>query len=361
MRILLTGGGTGGHVYPALAIKEGLSALSPDTQFLYVGTQRGIESRIVPETGMDFLTLKVEGFNKKISPRTLVNFFNLLGSFLGAWRILKKFDPEVIIGTGGYVSFPVVFVAGLKKKRIYLHEQNAYPGVANRFLSRFAHRIFLSYPESLQYFKLPRERMVILGNPVREDFGKMDQELKKQSLGLEGKRVVLAFGGSGGAAAINRLTLAIAAAFEEKPEIFFILGAGRRYYEAMAEKGRVYKNLKVMAYIDPMPDYMGASDLVLARSGAITLAEIAAMGLPAVLVPSPHVANDHQMKNALAFESAGAALVVDEGDFNVDQVVAQVEALLGSDEILKKMGGCAVNLHHPNSAKLIAEEILREI
>ncbi|OPL07997.1 MAG: hypothetical protein AVO33_02675 [delta proteobacterium ML8_F1] len=361
MRILLTGGGTGGHVYPALAIKEALESLDKHSEFLYVGTRRGIESRIVPGAGVDFETLEVEGLNKRISIQTFKSLFKLLRSLFEARRILRTYDPDIVIGTGGYVSFPVVFVAGLMKKRIFLHEQNAFPGVANRWLSRYAEKLFLSYPESQAAFRIPGDRMAVTGNPVRRDFEFPDREREKLELGLTGKKVILAFGGSGGALAINELTLSLAGALADEQDIRLILGSGKRYFESFSEKGRGLDNLEILEYIDSMPRYMGACDLVIARSGAITLAEIAAMGLPSVLVPSPHVANDHQMKNARVFESAGAAWVVAENEKGLESVPGRIRDLIHSGETLETMGENARHLHRPNSAKLIAEEILREI
>ncbi|MCD6436002.1 MAG: undecaprenyldiphospho-muramoylpentapeptide beta-N-acetylglucosaminyltransferase, partial [Clostridiales bacterium] len=339
MKIVVTGGGTGGHVYPAIAIIESLKKLNPSLEFIYVGTERGIESKIVSDAKIPFEIINVEGLNKKISMKTFKSIYLLIKSLFSANKFLNKFKPSMVIGTGGYVSFPILFVAAIKKIPVFIHEQNAYPGAANKFLSRYATKLFVSFPDSIDLFKISKDKIVLSGNPVRDEFEHIDKEHSKKELNLDNdKKMVLSFGGSGGAKNINKFVIELAKELLDKEDIVFYHATGKRYYDEFNKINNLPNNLKYFKYIDNMPLYMGAADFVIARSGAITLAEISTLGLPSILVPSPNVANDHQRKNAKAFEKAKAAFIINENDFDYKKTAKQLKNILDNEVFLDEMG-----------------------
>lgn len=362
MRIIVTGGGTGGHVYPALSIIEALKDKNSAIEVLYVGTEKGIENRIVRQANIPFETLDVQGLNRKISFDTLNRIYKLIKSIFIANKLIKKYKPAFVLGTGGYVSFPILFVAGRRKIPVFIHEQNAYPGVANKLLSKKAKCLFISFPESIDYFNINKEKIFLSGNPVRNLFNHIEKEACREKMGLiSGEKLVLAFGGSGGARKINDLVIRIAKEFTSNKNIKFIQATGERYFDEVQQRKDLPGNLELRKYIDDMPSVMGASDLIIGRSGAITLAEISTLGIPAILVPSPNVANDHQMMNAKAFERSKAALIVKEDDYDFNELMVQLKKLLEDDELLKDMSENSNRVLLHNAANIISDEILKQI
>jgi UDP-N-acetylglucosamine--N-acetylmuramyl-(pentapeptide) pyrophosphoryl-undecaprenol N-acetylglucosamine transferase len=362
MRVIVTGGGTGGHVYPALSIIEELKDKEPSLDVIYVGTERGIESRIVKDKGIKFETLEVEGLNRKLGLDTIKRVFKLMGSLVRANALLKQYRPDFVIGTGGYVSFPVLYMAAKKKIPVFIHEQNAYPGVANKILSRWARLMFISFPDSMDYLNIPKERLVLSGNPVRKQFNLMEREDCRKAVGIEdGTKLIVGFGGSGGARKINDLVIELAKTLGTRKDIRVIHATGVRYYKEVSKRDDLPDNLVVLEYIDDMPTVMGASDLIIGRSGAITLAEISTLGLPSILMPSPNVANDHQMENAKSFEKAGAAMIVKENGDDLSDKILKIIRLVDDDEKLKKMGKNSNRVLLHNAAHIIVDEILKQI
>lgn len=362
MRVIVTGGGTGGHVYPALSIIEALKEKDSSIEFLYVGTERGIESRIVRHQRIPFEALRVEGLNRKLSLATVKRVFLLAGSLVGANRLLSKFRPDFVIGTGGYVSFPILYAASLRKIPVFIHEQNAVPGAANKVLSRKARKMFISFPDSKDHLDLDDSRIVVTGNPVRQSFEKAKRGRSRKALDIPHEcKMILAFGGSGGAEKLNQLVLDLARTLGARRDIRIIHATGNRYYKTLSAQQDLPSNLDLMAYIDDMPTYMAACDLMIGRAGAITLAEISTLGIPSILMPSPNVANNHQMENARAFEKMSAAMIVDEQRDDPDEIILKIIRLVDDDERLMKMGRNSKKVLQHNAAARIAEEILREM
>ena len=313
MKFVLSCGGTGGHIYPAIAIADKIKEKDPEAQILFIGTKKGMENRLVPAAGYEIKGIEAKGFDRK---HFLNNFKTVLKYLEGnqeVYRMLKEYAPDVAIGTGGYVTGSVIAVAHRLKVRTYIHEQNALPGVANRFLSNFVDKVFTSFDGTQKAFRHP-DRVVLTGNPIRSGFTALDRTACREKLGLKDcDKMVLVFGGSLGAQVLNRETLGLAKNMKGSGiKLFFV--TGKRYYESIVKEieGKSFPDLTLMAYADNMPELMCASDLVVSRAGAIAVSEITACGKPSVLVPSPNVTNNHQYYNAKAVADAGAAVLVEE-------------------------------------------------
>ena len=333
MRILVTGGGTGGHIYPALAFIRYVQKIQPDSEFLYVGTHRGLENKIVPETGISFKTIKIQGFKRKLSLDNIKTVQLFVESIKRSKEILREFKPDVVIGTGGYVSGSVVYAAARMKIPTIVHEQNSVPGITNKFLSRFANRVGISFPDAAQYF--PENKTVLVGNPrAQEVVTSGKSEVLEQYGLLPDIPTVLIFGGSQGALKINQAVIQALPKFSQK-EYQVLYASGDRYYNEIAEKFDIEKinhNLSLQPYIKNMTDVMANVDLLIGRAGATSIAELTALGLPAILIPSPYVTNDHQTKNAQSLVNAGAVKMITDADLNGEKLVEAVDEIMGDPE-----------------------------
>lgn len=333
MRILVTGGGTGGHIYPALAFIRYVQKIQPDSEFLYVGTHRGLENKIVPETGISFKTIKIQGFKRKLSLDNIKTVQLFVESIKRSKEILREFKPDVVIGTGGYVSGSVVYAAARMKIPTIVHEQNSVPGITNKFLSRFADRVGISFPDAAQYF--PENKTVLVGNPrAQEVVTSGKSEVLEQYGLLPDIPTVLIFGGSQGALKINQAVIQALPKFPQK-EYQVLYASGDRYYNEIAEKFDIEKinhNLSLQPYIKNMTDVMANVDLLIGRAGATSIAELTALGLPAILIPSPYVTNDHQTKNAQSLVNAGAVKMITDADLTGEKLVEAVDEIMGDPE-----------------------------
>ncbi|MEQ7246353.1 undecaprenyldiphospho-muramoylpentapeptide beta-N-acetylglucosaminyltransferase [Enterococcus avium] len=333
MRILVTGGGTGGHIYPALAFIRYVQKIQPDSEFLYVGTHRGLENKIVPETGISFKTIKIQGFKRKLSLDNIKTVQLFVESIKRSKEILREFKPDVVIGTGGYVSGSVVYAAARMKIPTIVHEQNSVPGITNKFLSRFADRVGISFPDAAQYF--PENKTVLVGNPrAQEVVTSGKSEVLEQYGLLPDIPTVLIFGGSQGALKINQAVIQALPKFSQK-EYQVLYASGDRYYNEIAEKFDIEKtnhNLSLQPYIKNMTDVMANVDLLIGRAGATSIAELTALGLPAILIPSPYVTNDHQTKNAQSLVNAGAVKMITDADLTGEKLVEAVDEIMGDPE-----------------------------
>ncbi|MFW5897067.1 MAG: undecaprenyldiphospho-muramoylpentapeptide beta-N-acetylglucosaminyltransferase, partial [Bacillota bacterium] len=340
-RLVVTGGGTGGHVYPALALATEYRRRHTHAAILYVGSRRGLETRVVPRTGLEFVGLSVGGVVGKTAPVKVYGALSTAYSVLRSVGILRHFRPDVVLGTGGYVSVPVVMAAQLMGIPTLLQEQNVIPGMANRLLAHRANHLFLPSKKALK--ALPagvQAKAIVAGNPVRKEFSLVERALARREYGIDDSETLLVImSGSGGAATINRVAAEWMSRLEEPPPGLRVLfGTGKRYYRTVVEEiGHIPKWTAVVEYIDDAPGALAAADLLLCRAGAMTLAEATVMGVPMIIVPSPNVAHQHQLANAKALEEAGAAIALEDEDFDADILDQSVRQLLADSSRLGQM------------------------
>ncbi|AEE96778.1 undecaprenyldiphospho-muramoylpentapeptide beta-N-acetylglucosaminyltransferase [Mahella australiensis] len=346
MRVLIAGGGTGGHIYPAIAIAKAIIRHKPETEILFIGTKKGLESQLVPKEGFKLETITVSGFNRKLSFGIFKTLADLQRGLKESRGIIDRFEPDVVVGTGGYVCGPVLFIASLKHIPTIIHEQNVMPGATNRILSHFVDKIAISFDQSAQYFNVPTGKVEITGNPVRREIIDAKPQPSRKSLGFSADKPVIAIiGGSRGAERINQMAVGLIDwVIKRRKPYQVLLSTGNAQYEAVLN-GIKSKNIdlaanrhiKVLPYIYDMGEALAAADLVVSRAGAIALAEITARGLPSILIPSPNVVNNHQEYNARMLEKEGAALVMLEQDVTPEAFIRTVGQLLEDKERLKNM------------------------
>ncbi|HPT70370.1 MAG TPA: undecaprenyldiphospho-muramoylpentapeptide beta-N-acetylglucosaminyltransferase [Syntrophomonas sp.] len=364
MKIILSGGGTGGHIYPALAIAGELKERLPEVQLLYVGTPAGMESRIVPEAGLAYASLNVSGIDRTSMLKASKSIVKFPNSFFQARNIIKDFEPDIIVGTGGYVSFPIVLAGTFMGIKTIIHEQNAYPGLANRNLAKRVDRVLLTFPEASQY--LDSENIKITGLPVRKQMMHTDKQQSRQSLGLDQNLfTILAFGGSLGAKTINNALLDfIDRSRGENLQIIWITGeaAYEEIQEKLTEKydlETIRPQITLLPYMNNMEQAMGAADLAVCRAGASTVSELEVIGLPAILVPFPFAADNHQEKNARALVDKNAAYLVIDEFFDGTELHKKVQEIQKQPEKLRIMGQNMLKEAKPNALKEIVDEILK--
>ncbi len=353
MRVIISGGGTGGHIYPALAICEEIKNRHKDAEILYVGTERGLESDIVPKKNYEFKTIDVKGFNRKISFDTIKTIFTLFKGIRQSKKIIKEFNPDLIIGTGGYVCGPILIAGILKKKKTFIHEQNAFPGMTVRKLAPYLTRVFLSFENTYQYFK-KKNNLLLTGNPIREEIVGLNKNDCRKELGIDTK-FVLIVGGSGGALTINKLGVDFIEKYRNK-DIRIIHVTGKRYYEEISSKIKDSDNVGVFPYIYDFPKYLKAADLVITRAGALTLSEISALNTPSVLIPSPNVTNNHQVFNAKVFDESRAGIMIEER-YITDRTIDEIYDILLDDKKLNEMTEKTKLIAKTDAGKCIVDAI----
>ncbi|MGX7352726.1 undecaprenyldiphospho-muramoylpentapeptide beta-N-acetylglucosaminyltransferase [Enterococcus canis] len=352
MRILMTGGGTGGHIYPALSFIKHMKIIQPDTEFLYVGTERGLESKIVPQAGVPFKTIKIQGFKRSLSPENFRTVYLFLNSISRAKAIIKEFKPDVVIGTGGYVSGSVVYAAAKLKVPTIVHEQNSVPGITNKFLSKYVDRVAICFPDAASYF--PDEKVVLTGNPrAQEVVGIAKSTILNQYDLQQGIPTAVIFGGSQGALKINQAFSEAVGNFEGK-NYQVLYASGERYYQAfqeqMADQLKQLTNVKVVPYIEQMPEVLANVDLMVGRAGATSIAEFTALGLPAILIPSPYVTNDHQTKNAQSLANVGAVEMIADNDLSGERLTDSIESILLDEDKRQRMADASRKEGIPDAA-----------
>ena len=363
MRIIVSGGGTGGHIYPAITIINTIREKCPEAEFLYVGTPHGLEADIVPKEGLPFATVDLQGFERRLTPRNLLRAGRAMAAVAKAAKIVRDFRPDVVIGTGGYVCGPILMAASLKHIPTMVQEQNVLPGITNKLLSRFVSRIAVGSEAALPYF--PAEKTVYTGNPIRRAVMEANREEGARAFGFDpAKKTVLISGGSRGARAINRAMIGVLVKAAENPQVQMLHATGAKEYDDVISRlkeaglSELPEHIKVVPYLYNMPQAQALADLAVFRAGATGLSELTARGIPSILVPYPYAAENHQEFNARALEKEGAARVILNKDLTAGTLGAALEELLADEEGLKAMSEASRKLGKPEAADEIAEMVL---
>lgn len=348
MKILLAGGGTAGHINPAIAIAQTVKAHHPDAEVLFIGNEGGLEQRLVPDAGFEIKSVSIRGFKRSLSPKAIAEnigtAFKAVTASKAAKKIIKEFAPDICVGTGGYVSGPVIRAAQKLSIPTAVHEQNAYPGVTNKMLSKDAKRIMLAMDAARKHFD-KNCKFSLTGNPVRSQIlSTPTREEARKMLGVDERPLVLSFGGSMGARKINENMASVIARSGNDGRYNHIHAYGKYGLwlpDLVREKGAdpdKCANLDVREYINNMDVCLAAADLVVCRCGAITLTEIQIMGKPSVLIPSPTVAENHQFHNAMALVNENAASVIEEKDLTEDRLTEEIDKILLNKDKLREYG-----------------------
>lgn len=341
MRVIFAGGGTGGHINPAISIADYAASQEEAFEALFIGTQRGLETKLVPKAGYDIKYIDIEGFSRKNMLKNVGVVKKLLKAQSDCRKIIREFKPDCVVCTGGYVSGPVAMAAHKEKVSALIHEQNVYPGLTVKGSEKYVDYLALSFDETVNFLK-KKEKCVVTGNPIRGEILNSNREKSRKKLGITGK-FVLVFGGSLGADRINETVIGILPELKKDGNIRLLFGTGDRNYAKVkkmaADKGITDydKNIKIVPYIDNMAEVMAAADVVISRSGAITVSEIAALGKPSILIPSPNVVRNHQEQNAREFEKNGAAAVITEAELSADVLWNKLKSMLEDKNGLKNM------------------------
>jgi UDP-N-acetylglucosamine--N-acetylmuramyl-(pentapeptide) pyrophosphoryl-undecaprenol N-acetylglucosamine transferase len=345
MKIIISGGGTGGHIYPALALIRTIKKEHPDTEFLYIGTEKGLESSIVTRENIPFKSIHITGFKRSLSLENFKTITRFLKGVRECRKVIKSFKPDVVIGTGGYVCGPVVYAAAKQKIPTIIHEQNSVPGLTNKFLSRYVNKVAICFEAAGEFF--PKSKIVLTGNPrASEVIGEKDMNILKMFHLQPHLPTVLIFGGSRGARPINEAVVRNLAQFSQKSyQILYVTG-DVHFHEVEKEVSLIgqTENISIVPFIHNMPEVLRAVDLVVSRAGATTLAELTALGIPSILVPSPYVTNNHQEKNARTLTETGAAVMLLEKDLSGPKLLQSIDDILLDSENIKKMAEAAKKL-----------------
>lgn len=342
MNVILTGGGTAGHVNPAIAIGNGIKSKKSKTKLLYVGTHNGIEKEIAEKEKIEYKAITVDGMRSRNVVKVIRTAFKVLKGLFDSFIIIKQFKPDLIVGTGGYVSFPVVFVGQLLGVKTVIHEQNAFPGSANRKLAKKADLVFTSYKESHGKFSSDNN-IVFAGNPVKREFYNINREVSRDKHAFSDEKLnIVSLGGSGGAKVINDIMFDLMGHFNGDEKISFTHITGKNYYEKYMKfrkdiETEFEKNIKVLPFSYDIPSLFYGADIVICRAGALTIAELMVAGTPSIIIPSPNVKDNHQEHNARAIESAGRAFVLLEKDVTFAKVKAKIDSFIENPKLLKEM------------------------
>ncbi len=364
MKIIVSGGGTGGHIYPAITIIRALQKRIDNLDVLYVGTSAGLEADIVPKEGFPFKTVDLQGFKRSFSPVNILRLFKAITGVIKATGIVRSYKPDVVIGTGGYVCGPILMAASLMGIPTLIQEQNVVPGITNKILSHFVSRIATGAIEANKYF--PQDKVTFTGNPIRDEVITIERQPGYGAFGLDpAKKTVLISGGSRGARTINRAMVGVLKHFAGSDKVQFLHATGKGEYDdimkRIAEAGVILKkhgNIKVFPYLYNMPQAMAVADLAVFRAGATGLAELTARGIPAVLVPYPYAAENHQEFNARAIEKAGAAQVILNSELNSEILISTIEKLLANEQHLQEMAEASHSIGRPEAADTIGDIIM---
>ena len=364
MKIIVSGGGTGGHIYPAITLIRAIQAKAPEAQFLYVGTEHGLEADIVPKEGIPFETVELQGFERHITLSNLKRAGKAMAGVAKAARIVKRFRPDAAIGTGGFVCGPILLAASLMGVPSLIQEQNVVPGITNRILSKFVTRIAVGTEAAARRF--PRSKAVYTAKPIRHEVLTASREEALRTFGFDGEKpVVLVSGGSRGARAINRAMVDVLREAKDRPEVQFLHVTGKLEYEDVMKRLQdagvelsSCPHLRVEPYLYQMPQAMAMADIAVFRAGATGLAELTARGIPAILVPYPYAAENHQEFNARELEKAGAARVILNRDLTSEALGNALKEMLSDSDGRKRMAERCKAMGRPRATEEIAELVL---
>ena len=333
MRVIITAGGTGGHIYPALAILNKIKEKEPDSEFLYIGTHNRMEKTIVPNAGYNYESIEIYGFSKKMIKRDLQNIGLIYKAYKKCMKIMKSFKPDIVIGVGGYVTFPVVLAAKKCGIPTFIHEQNSIPGKSNRMLAKKVSIIGVSFEDSKKYFD--PEKTYLTGNPCGENAIDI-KAIPKTKYGLDrSKKSILIVQGSLGSNVINnKMVDFLKSVSREKYDILYV--TGKDYYDEFS-KNKFSKNVIVVPYVDNLSALMKDMDLVITRAGASIISEIMALEKPSIFIPSPYVANNHQYYNALSIKNNKAGEMIEEKDLNKDILKEKINYILNNKDVYEEM------------------------
>ncbi|MCW3788397.1 undecaprenyldiphospho-muramoylpentapeptide beta-N-acetylglucosaminyltransferase [Plebeiibacterium sediminum] len=357
MKVIISGGGTGGHIFPAVSIANALMERDSSTEILFVGAEGKMEMEKVPAAGYKIVGLPVAGFQRRLTYKNITFFFKLAASMLKARKVVKDFNPDVVVGVGGYASGPVLRVASNKNIPCVIQEQNSFPGVTNRILSKKVSKICVAYPEMERFF--PAEKIVLTGNPVRQNLlKKVDRTEAAKYFGLNPeKKVVFVTGGSLGARTINEGILEGYQTLLDQG-IQLIWQTGKYYYDQIKSQVQENDHIKILAFVDKMEAAFSLADVVVSRAGASSISEMALLKKAAIFVPSPNVSEDHQTKNAMALVKEGAAVMVKDAEVK-EKLVNEVVDLVKNEETAENLMQNVIKFAKPNAANEIVDELLK--
>ncbi len=355
MKVVITAGGTGGHIFPALALISKLKEKDKNVEILYIGTTDRMEKDIIPKEGIPYVGIEMKGLNRKNIFKNIDVMKTYFRAVKKAKSELVKFKPDVVIGFGGYISAPVIYSAFKLKIKTIIHEQNSIPGVSNKFLARYVDKILVSFKESIKDF--PHDKTIYTGNPRSEQI-KDIEKISKTTLGFKkDKALVIIVMGSLGSLTMTKKLKETLPLFKNK-DYQVLLITGKNYYDDYKDI-KLSSNVKLVPFVDNLLGLMKDTDLIVTRSGASTIAEITSIGLPAIMVPSPYVTNNHQYVNAKSLEDDGACIILKEEDFNKDSLVNLLDKTINDKEKLKNMKNAMLKRGVKNSSSRIYEEILK--
>ncbi len=355
MRVIISGGGTGGHIFPAIAIANALKKLNPEIEILFVGAKGKMEMEKVPAAGYKIIGLTVAGLQRRLTAKNLLFPFKLIAGMIQAKKVVREFKPDVAVGVGGYASGPVLRVASGAGVPCLLQEQNSYAGVTNKILAKKAKKICVAYLGMERFF--PEGKIVVTGNPVRQDImAKVNKSEAVEFFGLDSSlKTILVIGGSLGARSVNNGILSGLKNLSDDVQLLW--QTGKFYYEDIKHGVDGIKNVKVQAFIKRMDFAYSVADVVISRAGALSVSELAVAGKPVIFIPSPNVAEDHQTKNAKVMVDDEAALMVKDDD--TDILINKAQELLNDNELLEKLSKNIMQHARLDAADKIAEEVMR--
>ena len=345
MKVIVSAGGTGGHIYPALSI---ISSMNEKDEILYIGTSNRMEKDIVPSKNIKFIGIDIEGFNRKHIFKNIVVLYKYIKAYFKIKKIIKDFKADKVIGCGGYITLPVLKAAQSLKIDTYIHEQNSIVGLSNRLVEKKCKKIFISFEDSRKYFK--NKNVYLTGNPCSENARNI-KSISKKELGFDEKELILIVMGSLGSDTISDKLVQLTEKFKNMPYNFLII-SGKNYINKFQNN---YKNIKVLEYIDNLAGVMKSVDLMITRSGATTLSEISSLDVLSILVPSPYVTNNHQEKNALTFANSDAAILLKENEFEKVDIV--IDGILKNKEKIKEIKKNLTKFYIANSSQNIVKLI----